>query len=87
MDAQGNVVEVWEKVDNIFGESVSFLPTDRTEFIDEGEDTTGNQTSGDARNVYELDTLTVNAVPLPAAVWLFGSAIGGLLVISRRRRA
>lgn len=30
---------------------------------------------------------TVSAVPLPAAVWLFGSGLLGLLVLSRRRHA
>jgi len=29
--------------------------------------------------------LTVNAVPVPAAVWLFGSALAGLLGFNRRR--
>lgn len=31
-------------------------------------------------------TLRVAAVPVPAAVWLFGSALAGLAVISRRRK-
>ena len=57
LDAQGSVEVIWDKVDTIFGESVSFLPTDRSDFIDEGEDTTGNQATGNARTVYELDTL------------------------------
>jgi len=57
LDAQGVVEEVWEEVDTIFGESVSFLPTDTTGFIDEGSDNTGNQATGNARRVYELDTL------------------------------
>ena len=57
LDAQGAVTEDWIEVDTVFGESVSFLPTDRTGFIDEGEDETENQATGDARKVYELDTL------------------------------
>jgi len=37
---------------------------------------------------YTVDTLQINvsAVPVPAAVWLFGSGIIGLLGIARRRR-
>lgn len=57
LDAQGGVEVIWDEVDTIFGESVSFLPTDRSDFIDEGSDTTGNQATGNARTVYELDTL------------------------------
>ncbi|MEW6330077.1 MAG: VPLPA-CTERM sorting domain-containing protein, partial [Pseudomonadota bacterium] len=30
---------------------------------------------------------TVNAVPVPAAVWLFGSGLAGLFVAARRRRS
>jgi hypothetical protein len=35
-------------------------------------------------NIYAFTTVT--AVPLPAAVWLFGTAILALLGITRRRR-
>lgn len=35
-------------------------------------------------NSYEV---SVNAVPLPAAAWLFGSALLGLVTVSRRRAA
>jgi len=31
--------------------------------------------------------LTVSAVPVPAAVWLFGSALIGLVGFSKRRKA
>jgi hypothetical protein len=34
-----------------------------------------------------LENLTFQAVPIPAAVWLFGSGILGLLGLSRRRKA
>lgn len=33
---------------------------------------------------FRVDTLTISAVPIPAAVWLFGSAILGLLGLKRR---
>jgi hypothetical protein len=32
-------------------------------------------------------SLAVNAVPIPAAVWLFGSALAGMGVIGRRRKS
>jgi len=34
---------------------------------------------------FSIDTLAVRAVPIPAAVWLFGSGLMGLLGISRRK--
>ena len=33
-----------------------------------------------------LDTLTISAVPVPSAVWLFGSGLLGLIGISRRKK-
>lgn len=36
---------------------------------------------------FDLDNVNVNVVPIPAAVWLFGSALAGLLGWSRRRTA
>ena len=57
LDAQGALEEVWDNVDTVFGESVSFLPTNRSDFFDDGDDSTGNQATGNARKVYEVDTL------------------------------
>ena len=34
---------------------------------------------------YEVVTASVSAVPIPAAVWLFGSALGGMGVFGRRK--
>jgi hypothetical protein len=34
-----------------------------------------------------LDNVTVSAVPVPAAAWLFVSALSGLGILSRRRKA
>lgn len=36
---------------------------------------------------YELDIVNTSAVPVPAAVWLFGSGLLGLIGISRRNEA
>ena len=36
---------------------------------------------------YVLDALNVKAVPIPPAVWLFGTALIGLFGFSRRRIA
>ncbi len=43
--------------------------------------------SEDARAVSLLDNLEFSAVPVPAAVWLFGSALLGLLGWGKRRKA
>lgn len=34
---------------------------------------------------YDLDNISISAIPIPAAVWLFGSALVGLFGWSRRR--
>ncbi len=44
-----------------------------------------NSTSGKTTGGYKL-TASVSAVPVPAAVWLFGSAITGLVGVSRRKK-
>jgi hypothetical protein len=36
---------------------------------------------------YSIDTLTIRAVPIPSAVWLFGSGLLGLIGISKRKKA
>jgi hypothetical protein len=41
--------------------------------------------SGSALTTGQTYTLTVNAVPVPAAIWLFGSALMGLIGFSRRK--
>jgi len=40
----------------------------------------------DAGENYESATITVNAVPVPAAVWLFGSGLIGLVGVARRKQ-
>jgi hypothetical protein len=44
-------------------------------------------TFGDAAGAAMFDNVTVNAVPLPAAVWLMISALGGLGIVRRKRAA
>jgi hypothetical protein len=44
-------------------------------------------TFGDAANAAMFDNVTVNAVPLPAALWLMVSALGGLGIVRRKRVA
>jgi hypothetical protein len=45
-----------------------------------------NDQTGSVSNYY-ISSATVSAVPLPAAAWLFGSALMGFAGISRRRKA
>lgn len=40
-----------------------------------------------ASNDFALAAADVSAVPLPAAAWLFGSALLGLVTVARRKRA
>lgn len=47
----------------------------------------GNPSSGQAVPQGYLATLTTAPVPLPAAVWLFGSGLASLVAIARRRKA
>ena len=39
-----------------------------------------------AIDLYEPGTVNISAVPVPAAVWLFGSGLLGLVGISRRKK-
>jgi hypothetical protein len=41
----------------------------------------------DANNNYALAGVSVSAVPVPAAVWLFASGILGLMGFSTRRKS
>ncbi len=43
-------------------------------------------TMDDLLPVANLATMSITAVPVPAAVWLFGSALAGMGVIGRRRK-
>jgi hypothetical protein len=44
-------------------------------------------TFGTGANVIEVDVQVVSAIPVPAAVWLFGSGLLGLVGIARRKKA
>ena len=41
---------------------------------------------GDADPTLDVYNGTVSAIPLPAAAWLFGSALLGLVTVARRKR-
>jgi hypothetical protein len=44
-------------------------------------------TDGGSRNIgWGIDNTNTSPVPLPAAVWLFGSALFGLVAIGRRKK-
>lgn len=42
---------------------------------------------GSQNHEFALQSLGVSAVPVPAAIWLFGSALLGMVTISRRRKS
>ena len=46
----------------------------------------GMQVSLDIGSGNSLTVVSVSAVPVPAAVWLFGSGVVGLLAVARRRK-
>ena len=46
---------------------------------------TGNYTGQNGVGTQNLTSITVSAVPLPAAAWLFGSALLGLITVARRK--
>ena len=46
-----------------------------------------NASDGGIHAEYELISYSVNSVPIPATVWLFGSGLTGLIGIARRKKA
>jgi hypothetical protein len=46
----------------------------------------GETSNATALNAFPIGTYTASVVPIPAAVWLFGSAVLGLASVGRRRR-
>jgi hypothetical protein len=51
-----------------------------------GGDLTITALGSDWSHVTEYGSLSVSAVPLPAAAWLFGSALLGLIAVAKRKR-
>lgn len=73
----------WAGADPIFGESemVTFQNEGTTDWSVCGITTTCNA------DLYVAQAFTLASVPLPAAVWLFGSGLLGLVGIARRKKA
>jgi hypothetical protein len=46
---------------------------------------TGQDAGGLSGKVVQVQNSDVQPVPLPAAVWLFGSGLAGVLALARRR--
>ena len=63
-----------------------FLPAGTYSIAASGEACNDASTACRSPNYSATVSLTVHAVPLPAAVWLMGSALGGLSLIRRRPR-
>lgn len=61
-------------LDKVF--NLSFLASDVVEFFVKG-------TAGRSGNI----DISVSSVPVPAAVWLFGSALMGMMGVTRRKKA
>jgi len=70
-----HVVGSWTEFSYIF-EAANKLSTLQFTSLDPFGDTTGNL----------LDDISVSPVPVPAAVWLFGTALLGLVGFSRRKK-
>jgi hypothetical protein len=86
-----------------FGGKIDTANNGKVTFLLDGVDINGNdsdnidnlQREGDLADnwafvgVIDTDgfTIGVSAVPLPAAAWLFGSALLGLVTVARRRQA
>ena len=66
------------------------------DFIDSGLDLDGTLANNDYRLIISGDangnsgglyTVAISAVPIPAAVWLFGSGLVGLAAVARRKKS
>jgi hypothetical protein len=60
--------------------TLNFTGIDRLEFV-----TTGGEAYVGEGFHFTMDNASVTTVPVPATVWLFGSAIAGLIGITRRK--
>jgi len=84
----GNSAGMWEgasyNVDTAYGQKADFnLVTLHTA----NRNTSATQEVFAAQFKIAGDTLTLSTVPVPAAVWMFGSALLGLAGVSRKRKA
>jgi hypothetical protein len=69
---------IFDNTDKVF--SLSFLANSIYDVV-------VGANSGSQFGILSIQASAVNAVPVPAAVWLFGSALMGLTGISRRKKA
>ena len=49
--------------------------------------TSGDWTTPNNKNLSHITFYDTSEIPLPAAVWLFGSALAGVAFVRRRRNA
>ena len=79
-NVQVNGFGYWSATENSINSAWSFLISDN------GYQDTFNKTNSlNAWAVYSGDVSAISAVPVPGAVWLFGSGLIGLIGIARRK--
>jgi hypothetical protein len=84
IDGYTETLSVYDVYGNLI-ESVNF--TDYIGFVGIDTDSTIIGRAVVTGQFYALDNVQFNAVPIPAAVWLFGSGLLGLVGLSKRRMA
>ncbi|MDX2487444.1 MAG: VPLPA-CTERM sorting domain-containing protein [Gammaproteobacteria bacterium] len=78
---------------SVFSSSNAVFTTDGwatytwTTTLDVGQIDVGLRNSQSAVYSIAYDNFTITAVPVPAAIWLFGSGLIGLIGIARRKKA
>ena len=98
-DASGNIEAWWIRfinspLTNALGTYQSITGQDSTRITQTLNDCTNNPYCGGSVNTDAsgttgawMESVTPAAVPVPAAVWLFGSGLFGLLGMARRKKA
>jgi len=85
--ATGNSLDIFFKeaagLPNTFTKVSDWLFTADSSFA--GISAASNQNNGSISGSFNLDNVTTSPVPVPAAVWLLGSGLMGLVGISRKK--